>query len=346
MSAQVGQFEKKSQAESPFPTNKIVGRIEVESRHVVRTRSTSDAVSPHTRGMAMEGPHQNSGTFGELGYEMRHITEKVLFHFRTKTKKIFIVKKWQVPELTHMVVEYANFLEDEYKTEVYVEKNVHDEIGKKFKVYNPFFVGPQKGLHPPTLTREHTANAPLIDLCITFGGDGTILYLSSLFQGDCGVPPTLAFSHGSLGFLTHINAGDDKAEHLVRSIFRDPTRDFPIVPRSRFQCEVRKKNGQVIRFKVLNEAVIDRGSQPYLAKLDLAVDGDKVTTVQADGIIISTPTGSTAYSMSAGGPMVSPGLPCIILTPICPHTLSFRPVVLPDSCVVEVRRLCLGAIRV
>lgn len=70
------------------------------------------------------------------------------------------------------------------------------------------------------------------------------------------------------------------------------------------------------------------------------MDGAYVTTVQADGVIISTPTGSTAYSMSAGGPMVSPGLPSIIVTPICPHTLSFRPVVLPDCCTVEVNMCC------
>jgi len=86
----------------------------------------------------------------------------------------------------------------------------------------------------------------------------------------------------------------------------------------------------------LNEVVIDRGEATFLGMLELYVDESHVTTAQADGLIIATPTGSTAYSLAAGGPLVAPSNPSILLTPICPHSLSFRPTVLPDSVVVRV----------
>ena len=89
------------------------------------------------------------------------------------------------------------------------------------------------------------------------------------------------------------------------------------------------------RFNVLNEVVIDRGSSPYLASLETFCDDTHLTTVQADGIIFSTPTGSTAYSMAAGGSVVHPVVPAILVTPICPHVLSFRSMVFPDHCVIR-----------
>jgi len=89
------------------------------------------------------------------------------------------------------------------------------------------------------------------------------------------------------------------------------------------------------RFEALNEMVIDRGTSAYIAQLELYVEDQMITTVHADGLIIATTTGSTAYSLSAGGAIVHPSVPSILVTPICPHTLSFRPLMLPDS--VELR---------
>jgi NAD+ kinase len=86
---------------------------------------------------------------------------------------------------------------------------------------------------------------------------------------------------------------------------------------------------------VLNEAVIDRGSSPFLSAIDLECDDEYITTVQGDGLIIATPTGSTAYSLAAGGSMVHPSVPAILVTPICPHTLSFRPLLVPDSSILS-----------
>lgn len=91
-------------------------------------------------------------------------------------------------------------------------------------------------------------------------------------------------------------------------------------------------------FQVLNEVVVDRGPSPYLSNIDLFLDGKHITSVQGDGLIVSTPTGSTAYSGSAGGSMVHPSVPCIMVTPICPHSLSFRPIVVPAGVELKVRK--------
>jgi NAD+ kinase len=105
--------------------------------------------------------------------------------------------------------------------------------------------------------------------------------------------------------------------------------------RMRLCCQVMNREGVVrAQFNVLNEVVIDRGSSPYLAALECFCDDVHLTTVQADGIIFATPTGSTAYSMAAGGSVVHPAVPCILVTPICPHVLSFRSMVFPDHVVL------------
>lgn len=101
--------------------------------------------------------------------------------------------------------------------------------------------------------------------------------------------------------------------------------------RMRLQCTIWRDGLPCETYNVLNEAVIDRGPSPFLSVLDLTCDNQYLTTAQGDGIIIATPTGSTAYSLAAGGSIVYPSVPAILLTPICAHTLSFRPMLLPDS---------------
>ena len=105
--------------------------------------------------------------------------------------------------------------------------------------------------------------------------------------------------------------------------------------RMRLSCEVHSANSETVdTYIVLNEVVIDRGPSPFLSNVDIFCDTQYLTTVQGDGVIIATPTGSTAYSLAAGGSMVHPSVPAILLTPICAHTLSFRPLVLPDASVL------------
>ena len=174
------------------------------------------------------------------------------------------------------------------------------------------------------------------DLVLTLGGDGTVLFTSWLFQRI--VPPVLSFSLGSLGFMTNFEFSKYK-EHLNRVMGED---GMKINLRMRFTCTVYRDGAlesemeEGEQFEVLNELVIDRGPSPYVSNLELYGDDELLTVVQADGCIFSTPTGSTAYSLSAGGSLVHPDIPAILLTPICPHTLSFRPMVLSDTMALRV----------
>jgi NAD+ kinase len=175
------------------------------------------------------------------------------------------------------------------------------------------------------------------DLVLTLGGDGTVLYTSWLFQRI--VPPILSFSLGSLGFLTNFEYRQYKES--LNAIMGDE--GMRVNMRMRFTCTVYRAPApgtadaiEAEQFEVLNELVIDRGPSPYVSNLELYGDGELLTVVQADGCIFSTPTGSTAYSLSAGGSLVHPDIPAILLTPICPHTLSFRPMLLNDSMALRI----------
>ncbi|KAK4692004.1 NAD+ kinase, partial [Lecanoromycetidae sp. Uapishka_2] len=191
------------------------------------------------------------------------------------------------------------------------------------------------------------------DLVLTLGGDGTVLFTSWLFQRI--VPPILSFSLGSLGFLTNFPFATYKPTldrimegsgmrvnmrmRFTCTVYRAAHRRPSSSNSSKLSLESNKSSGTSVapeliedaQFEVLNELVIDRGPSPYVSNLELYGDTHLLTIIQADGCIISTPTGSTAYSLSAGGPLTHPSIPGILLTPICPHTLSFRPMVLSDT---------------
>jgi NAD+ kinase len=140
------------------------------------------------------------------------------------------------------------------------------------------------------------------------------------------VPPVLSFNLGSLGFLTPFDY-----DHFEDEISELLDGSCLLSLRMRLTCTILRNGVTTKEYEVLNEVVIDRGASPYLSNLDCYSDGTLITRVQADGIIMSTPTGSTAYSMSAGGSMCHPSVPAILFTPICPHSLSFRPIVFPDA---------------
>lgn len=182
------------------------------------------------------------------------------------------------------------------------------------------------------------------DLIITLGGDGTVLYVSSIFQKN--IPPVMAFSLGSLGFLTNF-----KFENFKTDLSRVLKSKIRTKMRMRLCCTIyrrkhltnEEKNSKVKRYQmigvhhILNEVTIDRGPSPFITMLELYGDNSLLTVAQADGLIIATPTGSTAYSLSAGGSLVYPNVNAIAVTPICPHTLSFRPIILPDSMSLKVK---------
>lgn len=169
-----------------------------------------------------------------------------------------------------------------------------------------------------------------IDFIISLGGDGTLLYAASLFQHNC--PPVVAYHVGSLGFLTCFKFPNYKQD--LTSVIKGTGK---LILRKRLECRVMLKKGTEDKnhnnedksYTVLNELVIDRGSAQSLSNLDVYCNDRLITSVQGDGLIIATPTGSTAYAAAAGGPMVHPSVPGILLTPVCPHSLASRPVVVP-----------------
>jgi NAD+ kinase len=196
--------------------------------------------------------------------------------------------------------------------------------------------------------RPHT-----FDFIVTLGGDGTVLYASWLFQRI--VPPVLSFALGSLGFLTKFDF--QQYQSTLTEAFRDGA---TISLRLRFEGTIMRSqrdstevHGDLVEelmveevegkmthkpdrtFEILNDIVVDRGPNPTMSTIELFGDEEHLTTVQADGICVATPTGSTAYNLAAGGSLCHPENPVILVTAICAHTLSFRPIILPDTIVLR-----------
>jgi len=169
----------------------------------------------------------------------------------------------------------------------------------------------------------------LVDLIIVFGGDGTILGVARLVGGKH--IPILGVNIGGLGFITEINK--DEIFQAVESVLSGKC---TIEERIMLNARVYKNGERTSDFLVLNDVVINKGALARIIDLETYVNKNYLTTFKSDGLIISSPTGSTAYSLSAGGPILYPTLDCIILTPICPHTLTNRPIVLPGSVIIEV----------
>lgn len=165
------------------------------------------------------------------------------------------------------------------------------------------------------------------DLIIVLGGDGT--FLSVARQAVEKQVPVAGFNLGTLGFLTEMKK--ESLEESLVDIFSGKARIT-----QRKLLEINFKNQS---YTALNDVVINKGAIARIVKLLLKIDGATVTEVKGDGIIISTPTGSTAYSISAGGPIVSPEVNGMIVTPICPHSLTFRPLVIQDNALIAVQLL-------
>ena len=169
------------------------------------------------------------------------------------------------------------------------------------------------------------------DLLIVLGGDGTVLAtVRAVGERDV---PILGINLGHLGFLADLAPEDVDA--ALAAVFSG---EYGVLERSRLAVTCVNEGRDVNTDLVLNDAVITKGSAlARLIELEACVDEKVIATYRSDGLILSTPTGSTAYNLSAGGPLVDPTVPAMIISPICPHTLTQRPLVLPDSLQVEVR---------
>ncbi|TFY65426.1 hypothetical protein EVG20_g5594 [Dentipellis fragilis] len=254
-------------------------------------------------------------------------------------KSILIVNKHRTKPIKEAIDAFIQHVRDNYPdVKVFHEDRQDIDIPEGVEVWRP------------------GEGAAKIDLVVTLGGDGTILHASSLFRAGA-VPPVLSFSMGTLGFLLPFHI-DDFSKALA-SVFEGKA---TVLYRMRLLCTFHDKDGKrsgsdgggkptsiclsavilmhtygIIDWQVMNEVALHRGSSPHLNTIDAFVDGQHLTEAVSDGLIVSTPTGSTAYSLSAGGPIVHPSLSALVLTPICPRSLSFRPLVFPASSSITLR---------
>jgi NAD+ kinase len=182
---------------------------------------------------------------------------------------------------------------------------------------------------PSAVERRREELPGLVDLLIVLGGDGTLLAASRL-ENPRSVP-VLPVNLGGLGFVTSVTL--EELYPILDEVFSGKNR---ISQRVMLGVEVTRDGRVVERQRALNDAVINKGALARILDLELTINGVFVCCYKADGLILSTPTGSTAYSLSAGGPIVHPLVEALVVTPICPHTLTNRPLVVPDAARIEV----------
>ena len=185
-------------------------------------------------------------------------------------------------------------------------------------------------LAEPSEGRSREQVAAASDLLLVLGGDGTLLAAARV-AAPRGIP-ILPINMGSLGFLTSF-----MLEELYPALEDILAGRLTISERVMLHAELERGNKILDKQTVLNEVVINKGALARMIELELSIDKDFFCPYRADGLIVASPTGSTAYSLSAGGPIVHPSVESFIITPICPHTLSDRPVVVGDTSIIEVK---------
>ncbi|KAK9470837.1 ATP-NAD kinase-like domain-containing protein [Dipodascopsis tothii] len=315
-----------------------------------------EALSLVSDGSGPQRPRRNTGRLtkrqlADITFSVRDLS-KYLGNIRIKlaARQVMIVSKIWDSETVAQTRALADWLAGE-RTTVYVEDVL--------KTMATFAGRAPPGDHVQYWNKDTLATAgPRVDLLITLGGDGTVLYTSWLFQQI--VPPVLSFNMGSLGFLTKFDFAAHEA--VVRQLM---THGVVISLRMRFECTVvrikaRRDTNDLSRpstlhlpdlerdegdgetaedlasYNILNDLVIDRGPNATMCATEIFADEEHLTSVEADGVVVATPTGSTAYSLSAGGSLVHPDIQGMLISPICAHTLSFRPLVIPDSTVLRI----------
>lgn len=170
------------------------------------------------------------------------------------------------------------------------------------------------------------------DLMIALGGDGTMLYAGNLSR-DAGVP-LLGINRGRLGFLADVTP-----DEMLASVDHIMNGDYSIESRLLLNAQLIKADGSVVSSTAFNDAVLKRRETGRMIDFETSVDGQFVNTHSGDGLIVATPTGSTAYALSCGGPIIEPQLDAVVIVPICPHTLTDRPIVISAKQSIEIRLL-------
>lgn len=230
--------------------------------------------------------------------------------------KVGIIGKRNNTEVYSIVRGLVEWLEEKK-----VEYLVDSELGKNLKLNN---------------TVKQADIPKHVELVIVFGGDGTFLSVSK--QVNEFNIPILGINSGGLGFLTEFTLNE--LYPIMEKILDD---DYEIEERGMLSASVYKKGKKFGSYTVLNDLVINNGKVSRIIDLAIYAEGNHITTFKADGIIFSTPTGSTAYSLSAGGPIAHPTLPVTLITPICPHILTNRPLVVSNEMEITVKVLTVGS---
>jgi NAD+ kinase len=224
-------------------------------------------------------------------------------------KRVGIIAKPQRPEVVELLGQFIPWLREQ-GLEVFLDED-----------------------SAPSLRMEGYPRAripALAEMLVVLGGDGTILSAARLVC-EAGVP-LLGVNLGGLGFIAEVCAED-----IYPAMERVLKGDCPVEERMMLEVGIHRHGQQIASYTVLNDVVLNKGALARIIDIETSVDGSYMTTFRADGLIAATPTGSTAYSLSAGGPVLHPAVQGMVLTPICSHTLAIRPIVLPPSSVVEIR---------
>ncbi|HCW92718.1 MAG TPA: NAD(+) kinase [Flexistipes sinusarabici] len=227
-------------------------------------------------------------------------------------KNIAIVVKPHAEEVADITIQICDYLKSEGKN-VLLEERTASVLG-----YSDF-----------TTHNEIKDNA---DLLIVLGGDGTLISSNRIISGAN--IPILGVNLGRLGFLT-----ETKVEEALDTVKKVLSGNYKFDNRMKLISDIFYDEEKVFTTEVLNDIVINKGALARIIDIEVHIDNQYVNTYRADGLIISTPTGSTAYTLAAGGPIVYPTLNSIILTPICPHSLTHRPIVIHDDSEIKIRIL-------
>lgn len=315
-----------------------------------------DGIERHTQSRLLTKKQLSDMAFGirELSKKLGHV------RLMLKVRNVFLLTKAHDRHLIELTNKVTQWLLGQINREgepyvVWVEDTMQDSPA--FNAEGIIAKDPSYKDRLRYWNAELCARKPhTFEICIALGGDGTVLYSSWLFQRI--VPPVMSFALGSLGFLTKFDFSKHP-EILTRAFNEGVT----VSLRLRFEATIMRsqtrdeKDGDTRDLvdeligddsddvsthrpershNILNDVVLDRGPNPTMSSIEVFGDEEHFTTVQADGICVATPTGSTAYNLAAGGSLCHPDNPVILVTAISPHTLSFRPIILPDTIVLRV----------
>ncbi len=235
-------------------------------------------------------------------------------------KKIAIITNYNIPEKLSGACAVAQKIVDRVE-EIMIPQNYKDRILRSHRHVTKFSYTPPERIYSEA------------ELIIVLGGDGFMLEAARR-AAPVGIA-ILGINMGRVGYMTELEM--DELD-LIDRVFEG---NYRIDERAMLKVEIRSAKGQSRSSAyALNDAVVANGVAARIVDLELLDNGELVNTYRADGLVVATPTGSTAYSLSAGGPIIDPKLSCFCVTPICPHSMCARPLVFPDTAMLEIRNIC------